>query len=123
MMLWADLGLSNNAKLLSKEEQLHIYNEYMGKLEQECVADLTELFLEQSNLFGQIISSKENFDSHAVESVHKELKVSSIFYPIFSSLCLTLLLLTMFNFIYSLCLTPSTPYIYSLCLTPSTSYV
>lgn len=71
MMLWVDLGLSEEARYLSNEQQVHVYNEYMGKLEQECVADLTELFLERSDLFNQISSSpKETFDR-----VHTELKV------------------------------------------------
>lgn len=67
-MLWVDLGLSDEVKKVSNEQQLHIYNEYMGKLEQECVADLTELFLERSDLFDQISTSPND--------VHQELKVS-----------------------------------------------
>ncbi len=46
-------------------------NEYMGKQEQEYVADLTELFLEQSNLFDQVLSSTKD----PFACIHQELKV------------------------------------------------
>ncbi len=71
-MLWVGLGLSEEIKLVKKEIQVQIYNEYMGKLEQECVADLTELFLERSDLFDQLSSSPED----AFWRIHQELKVS-----------------------------------------------
>lgn len=77
-VLWVELGLSEEIKRISCEEQVHIYNEYMGKLEQVCVADLTELFLEKSDLFDLISTShtKDTFDL-----VHQELKVCAHVIP------------------------------------------
>lgn len=77
MMLWVDLGLSEEVKKLSSEEQIHIYNEFNGKLEQDCVADLTELFLERSDLFDKISPSPSNTFSpkDLFDNIHQELKV------------------------------------------------
>ncbi len=72
LMLWMELGLSEEVRLVQGEEQVAIYNDYMGRLEQECVADLTELFLEKSEFFDQISSSPQE----TIELVHQELKVS-----------------------------------------------
>ncbi len=69
-MLWSDLGLQDEVQWMSQELQIAVYNECMVKLEQECVADLTELFLERSDLFNEISSPKDTFDH-----VHEELKV------------------------------------------------
>ena len=74
-MLWVELGLSEEVKRVSEEQLLQIYNEYMGKLEQECVADLTELFLERSDLFDQISASTNDTFS----KIHQELKVGCVF--------------------------------------------
>jgi hypothetical protein len=76
MMLWVDLGLSEDVKRISNEQQVHIYNEYMGKLEQECIADLTELFLEKSDLFGSdLFDQLSSSPKEAFDRVHQELKV------------------------------------------------
>ena len=72
-MLWVELGLSADIKRISSEEQVQIYNEYMGKLEQVCVADLTELFLEKSDLFDTISTTSHTKDTF--DLVHQELKV------------------------------------------------
>jgi len=68
--LWADLKLQDQTRWMSQEQQISVYSECMAKLEQECVADLTELFLERSDLFNEIDSPKDTFDH-----VHEELKV------------------------------------------------
>ena len=73
MMLWVELGLSEEVKRVSKEVQVQIYNDHMVKLEQKCVEDLTELFLERSDLFDQVSSSPED----AFTRIHQELKVSA----------------------------------------------
>lgn len=80
--LWVDLQLSEDAKLVSSEDQHHIYNEFMSKLEQECVADLTELFLERSDLFDQ--SSALPNDASFRIHLHQELKVSYKPHPLTS---------------------------------------
>ena len=69
-MLWINLGLTDEAKRVSMEKQMLIYNEYMAKLEKECVADLMELFLERLDLFDQISPSPMDTFDH----VHQELK-------------------------------------------------
>ena len=69
-MLWIDLGLTDESKRVSMEKQMLIYNEYMAKLEKECVADLMELFLERLDLFDQISPSPMDIFDH----VHQELK-------------------------------------------------
>ena len=51
--LWEELRLAEEVKHVSRRNQVQMYNEYMDKLEQKCVADLTELFLERSDLFDQ----------------------------------------------------------------------
>ena len=73
-MLWIHLNLTDEARRLSIENQMLIYNEYMAKLEKECVADLMELFLERLDLFDQISSSPMDIFDH----VHQELKARHI---------------------------------------------
>lgn len=72
LMLWVDLGLSEEVKKISTEQQVNIYNEFMGQLEQDCVAELTELFLERSDLFDKGPAAS------AFDHVHQELKVSVV---------------------------------------------
>ena len=81
VMLWSDLDLLDQTRWMSQEQQIFVYNECMGKLEQECVADLTELFMERSDLFNEISSPKDTFDH-----VHEELKVRRDSLMIFTSL-------------------------------------
>ena len=69
-MLWIDLGLTDEAKRVSMEKQMLIYNENMAKLEKECVADLVELFLERLDLFDPVSPSPMDIFDH----VHQELK-------------------------------------------------
>ena len=65
---------------MSQERQMAVYSECMGKLEHECVADLTELFLERSDLFNEISFPKDTFDH-----VHEELKVSCSVMSLYTS--------------------------------------
>ena len=56
-VLWMKLRLSTEVKYVSLKTQVMMYNEYMGKLREKCVADLRELFLERSDLFDQFSSA------------------------------------------------------------------
>ncbi len=56
-VLWGKLGLLEEMKQVRKNIQVQIYNEYMAKLNLQCVADLNELFLEQMDLFNKICYS------------------------------------------------------------------
>ena len=70
--LWADLGLSSDATHVQPDRLIKIYHDYMGVVEQQCLAELEELLLEHHDIFDENMSSEANM----ITRVSEELKVS-----------------------------------------------
>ena len=68
--LFSTLGVSEEAGLVSPDRLVRLYQEKMSAVESECVQDLTELFLENIELF--------TTEWDVLQSVEQQLKVSSL---------------------------------------------
>ena len=68
--LWSDLGVASDAVHVPSDRLIKIYHDYMGSVEQECLANLEELLLERHDIFDPNISEAE-----MITRVSEELKV------------------------------------------------
>ena len=68
--LWGDLGVASDAVHVPSDRLIKIYHEYMGNVEQQCIANLEELLLERHDIFDPNISETE-----MITRVSEELKV------------------------------------------------
>lgn len=68
--LWSDLGVASDAVHVPSDRLIKIYHDYMGNVEQECLANLEELLLERHDIFDPNISEAE-----MITRVSEELKV------------------------------------------------
>ena len=69
--LWSDLGVANDATHVPSDRLIKIYHDYMGNVEQQCLANLEELLLEHHNIFDPDVSS----EAEMITRVSEELKV------------------------------------------------
>ena len=68
--LWSDLGVAGDAIHVPPDRLIKIYHDYMGNVEQQCLANLEELLLERHDIFDPNISEAE-----MITRVSEELKV------------------------------------------------
>ena len=68
--LWSDLGVASDAVHVPSDRLIKIYHDYMGSVEQECLANLEELLLERHDIFDPNISEAE-----MITRLSEELKV------------------------------------------------
>ena len=82
--LYSTLGVSEEAKQVSPDRLVRLYQERMSVVESECVQDLTELFLENIELF------KTDPEWDVLLRVQQQLKVSSISLCVCVCVCIAL---------------------------------